>query len=70
MPNSSGKSDDETRKGFDFIGRASSEHGKNILFFSMKKVPILVVIYGGSGVFICLYSKHYKFSLDNRNGFR
>jgi hypothetical protein len=33
---------------FDFIGHASSEHGKDILFFNMRNAPILVAIYGGS----------------------
>ena len=33
---------------FDFIGHASNEHGKDILFFNIKNAPILVAIYGGS----------------------
>lgn len=33
---------------FDFIGHASSEHGKDVLFFNMRSAPILVAIYGGS----------------------
>ena len=37
-----------SRNRFDFIGHASSEHGKDILFFNMKSAPILIAIYGGS----------------------
>ncbi len=32
----------------DFVGYASDEHGKDILFLSIKNSPILVAIYGGS----------------------
>jgi monoamine oxidase len=32
----------------DFVGYASEEHGKDILFLSIKSSPILVAIYGGS----------------------
>ncbi|KAL7553404.1 hypothetical protein ACHAWF_016706 [Thalassiosira exigua] len=42
-----GWSDDSTQR-FDFIGHASSEHGKDILFFNVRDAPILVAIYGGS----------------------
>ena len=38
----------------DFIGHASSEHGKGILFFSLMNSPILVAIYGGD------YAKHVE----------
>ncbi|EJK51497.1 hypothetical protein THAOC_29326 [Thalassiosira oceanica] len=39
--------DEETDR-FDFIGHASSEHGKDILFFCVRDRPILVAIFGGS----------------------
>ena len=39
---------DPTTHRFDFIGHASAEHGKNILFFNIRDAPILVAIYGGS----------------------
>ena len=39
---------DPTTHRFDFIGHASNEHGKDILFFNIKNAPILVAIYGGS----------------------
>jgi hypothetical protein len=39
---------DDMSQRFDFIGHASSEHGKDILFFNLKNSPILVSIYGGS----------------------
>ena len=32
----------------DFVGHAAKDHGKDILFLSMKNSPILVAIYGGS----------------------
>lgn len=32
----------------DFIGHAAKEHGKDVLFFSIRNAPILVAIYGGS----------------------
>lgn len=32
----------------DFVGHAAAEHGKDILFLSIKNSPILVAIYGGS----------------------
>jgi len=38
----------ETTQRFDFIGHASAEHGKDILFFNLRNAPILVAIYGGS----------------------
>ncbi len=38
----------ELTQRFDFIGHASSEHGKDILFFNLRNAPILVAIYGGS----------------------
>lgn len=39
---------DPTTHRFDFIGHASTEHGKDILFFNIRNAPILVAIYGGS----------------------
>lgn len=45
---------------FDFIGHASDEHGKDILFFNIRNAPILVAIYGGSE-----YSKEIE-SLHDR----
>lgn len=39
---------DPTTHRFDFIGHASDEHGKDILFFNIRNAPILVAIYGGS----------------------
>lgn len=32
----------------DFVGHAAKDHGKDILFLSIKNSPILVAIYGGS----------------------
>ena len=46
--------DEETDR-FDFIGHASSEHGKDILFFCVRDRPILVAIFGGSA-----YSKQVE----------
>mmetsp|Transcript_25666 Transcript_25666/g.53573 ORF Transcript_25666/g.53573 Transcript_25666/m.53573 type:complete len:1204 (+) Transcript_25666:18-3629(+) len=39
---------DEMTKRFDFIGHASAEHGKDILFFNLRNAPVVVAIYGGS----------------------
>ncbi|KAL7543904.1 hypothetical protein ACHAXR_013291 [Thalassiosira sp. AJA248-18] len=44
----SGNWNDESTQRFDFIGHASAEHGKDILFFCLRNAPILVAIYGGS----------------------
>jgi len=43
-----GNWNDEMTQRFDFIGHASAEHGKDILFLNLKNAPILVAIYGGS----------------------
>jgi len=43
-----GNWNDEMTQRFDFIGHASAEHGKEILFFNVRNAPILVAIYGGS----------------------
>ncbi|KAL3787378.1 hypothetical protein ACHAW5_008424 [Stephanodiscus triporus] len=51
---------DEMTQKFDFIGHASSEHGKDILFFSLMNSPILVAIYGGSD-----YSKQVEDMKDD-----
>lgn len=51
---------DDISQRFDFIGHASSEHGKNILFFNLKNAPILVAIYGGSD-----YSKQVEDMKDD-----
>ena len=45
---------DAVTQKLDFIGHASSEHGKDILFFSLMNSPILVAIYGGD------YAKHVE----------
>mmetsp|Transcript_2096 Transcript_2096/g.4012 ORF Transcript_2096/g.4012 Transcript_2096/m.4012 type:complete len:510 (+) Transcript_2096:2096-3625(+) len=39
---------DSLSRRFDFIGHASENRGKDILFFTLHNAPILVAIYGGS----------------------
>ena len=51
-------SDDGAPRGFDFIGHASAEHGKDILFFTMRNAAILVAIYGGSEYATSVESMH------------
>jgi hypothetical protein len=59
-PSSSSSRHDDKSQRFDFIGHASSEHGKDILFFNLKNAPILVAIYGGSD-----YSKQVEDMKDD-----
>ena len=55
-----GNGNDDSSQRFDFIGHASSEHGKDILYFNLKNSPILVAIYGGSD-----YSKQVEDMKDD-----
>ena len=47
FPTSTSKSTEGDQR-LDFVGHAAMEHGKDILFLSIKNSPILVAIYGGS----------------------
>lgn len=51
---------DPTTHRFDFIGHASNEHGRDILFFNIRDRPILVAIYGGSDYSKDLETLHDK----------